>query len=151
MSLEIRGSGIQGYPVFKAAQNLPQNATSTLYTVTGGAVLVTFMAGLVTTALGGTVTSLSLGNTPTGGANASASLATSAVVTSKAVGTWYVPAWAAGVAGAPIQGNVVNANPSTFSAMVPAGVITWTTTASDTGQMVWYLYFLPLDTGAAIS
>jgi hypothetical protein len=136
--------------VVKAAQALPQTATATLFTVTGGSVLVQFMAGLVTTALGATVTSLSLGNTPTGGVSAPASIATSAVVTSAAVGGLFVPAFAAGIASGPIQTNVINFDRS-FVAIVPAGVITWTTTANDTGQMKWYLQFTPLDPGAFVS
>jgi hypothetical protein len=152
MSVEIRGAGgVPGYLVTKGAQALPQTATSTLYTVTGGSVVVQLMAGLVTTALGATVTSLSLGNTPTGGANASASIATSAVVTSKVLGSWYAANFSAGVAAAPFQGNVVALQAPVVPFIVPAGVITWTTTAGDTGQMQWYLVYVPLDSGASVS
>jgi hypothetical protein len=149
VSVTIKGSGLSGATVVKAAQALPQNATATLFTVSGGAVLIHAIAGLVTTALGATVTSLALGNTPTGGANSSASIATSAVVTSKALGTWYVPSFASGIAGAPIQANAVNFDRS-FAILVPAGAITWTTTASDTGGMAWYLNYTPLDSGASV-
>jgi hypothetical protein len=148
MSVVIKGSGLLGIVVKTAAQNLPQTATSTLFTVTGGAVLVRFMTGLVTTALGATVTSLSIGNTPTGGANSSASIATSAVVTSKALGTWYSPILSTG---APAQGNVVSIFDPATALLIPAGVITWTSTANDTGQMAWYLCYSPLDAGAVVS
>jgi hypothetical protein len=151
MSVTARGTGIPGTLAVKAAQALPQNATATLFTVTG-TVIVQFMAGVVTTALGATVTSLSLGNTPTGGANAPASIATSAVVTSKALGTLYVPTFSAttGLAAAPLQANVLAPiAPADF--VVPAGVITWTTTANDTGQMAWYLIWTALDSAASVS
>jgi hypothetical protein len=152
MSVTVKNSGLPGAMVVKAAQNLPQNATATLFTVTGGSVLVQFMAGLVTTALGATVTSLSVGNTPTGGANVPASIATSAVVTSTVVGNLYVPTFAVatGVAAAPLQGGVI-APINTLDFIVPAGVITWTTTANDTGQMKWYLQWTALDPGAFVS
>lgn len=151
MSVTLKGSSPPGVLISKAAQNLPQTATATLFTVTGGAILVQFMYGLVTTALGATVTSLSLGNTPAGGANAPASIATSAVVTSKALGTIYVPSFSSGVAAAPLQGNVVGFNAPFAPFIVPAGVITWTTTAGDTGQMSWNLNYLPIDAGATVS
>jgi hypothetical protein len=34
---------------------------------------------------------------------------------------------------------------------VSAGTITWTTSASNTGAMRWYLTYVPLDNGAALS
>jgi hypothetical protein len=151
MSVTLKGSVPPGILVSKAAQNLPQTATATLFTVTGGAVLVQFMYGLVTTALGSTATSLSLGNTPTGGANAPASIATLAVVTSKVIGSLYVPSFSAGVAAAPLQANVVGMNTPFVPFVVSAGVITWTTNASDTGQMSWNINYVPIDAGAAVS
>ena len=35
--------------------------------------------------------------------------------------------------------------------VVPAGTITWTTGASDAGDMAWYLTYIPLDDGASVS
>lgn len=34
---------------------------------------------------------------------------------------------------------------------VNAGTLTWTTDASDTGQMAWYLSYVPIDSGASVS
>lgn len=139
--------------VIKAAQNLPQSATATLFTVSG-TVLIQFFAGLVTTAIGGTATTLSLGNTPTGGSAANTSLATATAITSKTVGTHFVPTFASGIGAAPVvaslcQVTVPAASGNAF--VVPAGTITWTTSASTTGQMQWYLAYLPVDVGATVS
>lgn len=150
MSLLPRGYAL-GIPVMKAAQNLPQTATATLFTVSG-TVLVQSMWGLVTAALGATATNLSLGVTPTGGSAANTALATATAVTSKTVGTFFVPAFASSVGGAAIVAPLVQAQAgSTAAFLVPAGVITWTTSASDTGQMAWYLDYLPVDAGATVT
>lgn len=134
----------------QAAQALPQTATATLFTVSDGAVLVQFMYGIVTTALGGVVTSLSLGHTPTGGANAPASISPLAVVTSKVLGSLYVPAFTSGIAAAPLQANVVGFNTPFVPFIVTPGVITWTANANNTGEMAWYLWWAPISPGAAL-
>ena len=141
-----------GLVVVKSAANLPQTATSTLYTVSG-TVLVQWMAGLVTTACGSTATNLSLGVTPTGGSALNTAISTATAITSKAVGTWFVPAFTsgAGAAGVVVTGVTPVLPGSTSQFIVPAGVITWTTSASDTGQMQWYLAYLPVDSGASVS
>lgn len=139
--------------VIKAAQNLPQTATATLFTVSG-TVLVQFFAGLVTTALGATATTLSLGNTPTGGVAANTSLATATTVTSKTVGTHVVPTFSSGIGGAPIVASLAQVTVPAASGnafIVPAGTITWTTSANNTGQMAWYLAYLPIDPGATVT
>lgn len=151
MSVTLKASMPPGVLVSKSAQNLPQTATATLFTVTGGSILVQFMYGLVTTALGVTATNLSLGNTPAGGANSPASIATAAAVGSKVLGSLYVPVFTAGVAAAPLQGGVVGFNNPFVPFIVPAGVITWTTSANDTGQMSWSLNYVPIDPGANVS
>lgn len=120
--------------------------------MSGGTVLVEFLAGLVTTALGATVTTLSLGNTPTGGSAANTSIATAGTVTSKPAGTLFLPTFASGVGSTPVIASGVQAQAgSTSSFLVPAGTITWTTSANDTGQMQWWLSYLPVDAGATVS
>lgn len=143
-----------GYVVNKAAANLPQSTTSTLYTVAGGAVLIQAMFGVVTTSCGATVTTLALGTAPTGGNASTTSIAAATAITSKGVGTFYVPQWSAAVSGTPAIANTVLVVPlpaSTASFLAYTGTITWTTSASDTGQMAWYLTYVPIDSGATVS
>jgi hypothetical protein len=139
--------------VIKAAQNLPASATATLFTVSG-TVLIQFFVGLVTTAIQNQACNLSLGNTPTSGTAANTSLATAAAITNKPVGTHVVPTFSSGIGGAPViaslaQVTVPAASGNAF--VVPAGTITWTTSATNTGQMQFYLAYLPVDAGATVS
>lgn len=216
---------LAGLQVLKAAQALPQTTTATLFTVTGGMVVVTSLVGLVSSSLGATTTNLSLGTAPTVGTAQTAGIANLTAVASLAAGTTLM---------APINGSsaistpsvpastVAQSNPNPFTAkvvitggtmtnvsvngvtqgtgagtyLVPAfgtitltytvaptwawtnartlstapgagissfglrpasgftvnaGTITWTTDASDTGQVAWYLTYVPLDTGASVS
>ena len=159
MSVIIQGPQLRaialGTLVTKAAQALPQTATATLYTVSGGSVLVTSLLGQVqAVATGATVTTLAVGLAPTTGTAATAGVATATAITSREIGTWVGVQSSAGLAGALVVG--ANAGAALFlhtpaGFVVPAGTITWTTSASDTGQMAWYLTYVPLDTGASVS
>lgn len=138
-----------GILVTKAAANLPQTTTANLYTVSGGVVLVTGILGIVTSALGATATNLSLGVT---GNNTA--ISTAVAVTSAAVNTLVVPVAAAGIGGAAIVGTApfVSVARDAFNPfMVAVANITWTTSANDTGQMKWYLWYVPVDAGASVS
>jgi hypothetical protein len=135
--------------VAKAAANLPQTATANLYTVTGGAVVVTGLMGIVSSALGATVTTLALGVT-----GSSSAIATALAVTSGIAGTVYLPVNSAGAGGAPlfstapfISATLDRLNPF----IVSVANITWTTSANDTGQMRWLLWYVPIDAGASVS
>lgn len=144
---------VYGVQVTKATQALPQTATSTLFTVSGGAVLVQAIVGQVTTATGATATNLSLGTVPTIGSSNSASLASATAITSLEAGTWLsVQATSSKGGGALLAGT--NAGTTLYPSVpfiVAAGTITWTTSASDTGAISWYLDYVPLDTGASVS
>jgi len=151
-----------GTLVSKSGLAVPATTTSTLFTVTGGAVLVTALLGRVTTAVGATVTTLSLGT----GLGGTASLATAVAITSKGAGTWLFPIGNAGVAGAlqvlgPSQAflggtNLPNAPewPQSIGApfLLAPDTITWTTSATPGGGVVtWYLSYIPIDTAVAVS
>jgi hypothetical protein len=217
-----------GPPIIKGPLTLPQTATSTLYTVTGGAIIVTGFLGLVTTAIGGN-TNLSIGITPSGGSNAPAGIAsatalTNALTAGSVIAMPATPGGANATIATPVSGNPVSGTPytnnyqgtvqvvvstgtgitsvviggntvqsgagsGTFQVpqhesitinwtttqptfawtastalqsgtpgtvvnlakehVVPAGVITWTTSASVTGAIKWYLTFMPLDGASA--
>jgi hypothetical protein len=205
----------------KTNLTLPQTATSTLFTVTGGAILVTNIFGIVTTAIGGAC-NLSLGLAPTigtaqtagiGGPTALASAAAGTIIGAPATpgvagmtlvapavpssgsattnlvtnpyhgtaqvvisggtltfvyvngvqvgvadGTFLVPAhgtisitysvaptWAWTASGALEIGNSGDTSIGKEHVVSP-GLITWTTSASVTGAITWYLNYIPLDT-----
>lgn len=146
---------IFGTQVTKAAAALPQTATATLFTVSGGSVLVTLLLGEVSgTAIQNQACTLALGTVPTTGTASSTGIATATAITNKEAGTWVAPQASSGAAGALVVGG--NAGAALFlqapmAFVVPAGTITWTTSASNTGKMAWYLNYVPLDTGASVS
>lgn len=129
-------------------------SSSTLFTVSGGAVLVTWLAGLVTTVLSGTTGAIALGSKPTVGTEETAGIATAGVVGGAEVGTWVgTVAASTGLAGALTAnthaGTVVYGQ-QPF--VVNAGTIEVTTSiATMTGQLKWYLAYLPLDAGASVA
>src|SRR5215831_2513013 len=109
MSTLIQGYQLRtlafGTQVTKAAANLPQTATSTLFTISGGAVLVTSLLGLVSgTAIQNQACNLSLGTVPTVGTSSATSIATATAITNKEIGTWVVPLVSAGIGGALVVG-----------------------------------------------
>lgn len=155
----IQGSQLrtmnEGVLVAKAAQALPQSATATLFTVAGGAVMVTGLIGIVTTAIASSDPVLSLGTAPTVGTAQTSGIATTTVLTSAEAGTLITVAASAGLpSGLVVMATAAKAGSTVFLAnrfVVSAGTITWTTGASKTGAMKWYLTYIPLDTGASVS
>lgn len=146
-----------GIQVLKAAQTPPNSGSSaTLFTVSGGSVLVTSLLGEVSTVLSGTTGQISLGTVPTVGTTEAAGIATATVVGGAEAGTWMGVQSSSGLAGA----LAINAEPAKagfvvwLSApfVVPAGTISVSTTvATMTGAITWYLHYVPLDTGAAVA
>lgn len=150
----VRQISLGNYVDNQLHATLPQTATATMFNVSGG-VLLTSFAGRVTTVLGATVTTLSVGVTPSGGGAAqNAGLASATAVTSAAVNTILtLPATVGGAlvvaaaAGTPVLAGFAGAS----ALYVPAGAITITTSASDTGAIRWSLTYVPWDTGAAVT
>jgi hypothetical protein len=158
MASDIKGQQLRrllfGTQVIKRAQTPPNSGSSaTLFTIAGGAVLVTSLLGRVTTALSGTTGALALGTKPTTGTEKTAGIATAGVVGGAEIGSFLTPIASAGLAGALtvnlFAGSVVylqNAFP------VDAGVIEVTTSvATMTGGIDWYITYIPLDDGASVS
>ncbi len=161
MSVIIQGTQLReiafGRKVNKAAAILPASTTQTLFTVSGGRVLVTSLVGEVTTVFDGTVNSLSVEADPTVGA--AGDLAAATVCTSDAAGTLYtVNGIQAALLGTQKEGGTevpthvtahVGVGGTGF--IVPAGVIQLKTTATDTtGATKWSITYIPYDDGAAV-
>lgn len=161
MSTIIQGSQMRalllGVRVEKAAFTIPQTASTNIFTVTGGRVLVTSIVGEVTTVLGATATSLNLTYTKSGGSAADISAAT--VCTSDAVGTLYT---ITGVAADLMSAQKVGGTevPSVTYALnrvgggqlvLPAGSMQLKSSANNTGATKWALTYIPLDDGASVA
>jgi hypothetical protein len=155
----IQGSQLRrlllGNQVLKSALTLPQTATGTLFTVSGGAVLVTSLIGVVSTVVQSSDPVLSLGTAPTTGTAETSGIATTTVLTSAEVGSIVTVGSSAGLPTAlVVMATAAKAGNAVFLGtpfVVSAGTITWTTTASKTGAFNWYLTYIPLDTGASVS
>lgn len=157
MSVIIQGYQLReiafGVQVTKAAANLPQTATATLYTVATGNVLVTSLLGVVSgTAIQNQACTLALGTAPTTGTAETAGIASATSIINMEIGTWMTPQASSGVDGAlVVGGHAGNAVYLPTPFVVAPGTITWTTSASNTGKIAWYLTYVPLDNGATVS
>lgn len=133
-----------------AAVTVPQNATSTIFTVAGGRVAITSLTGKVTTVIAGTTPSLKLVSTPTvGTAN---DMCTATAITSDEVGTLYsIPGptgSALGVSGAG-SGAVTG---QTAPVVAATGTIGMNVSAADaTGAIQWIMTYVALDDGASVT
>lgn len=151
-----------GFLVAGGPKTLPASTTGHIFTVSGGRVIVTTLTGVVTTVIQAQATTLSVGNTPTGGSASTASFCATLDLNGKVVGTslavpqakasalissgadgtllWSTTSGAQGVAAS--NGGLL---------LVPAGTIDVTTVATSTGAIQWSLTYLPYDAGATIT
>ena len=155
--MSVRATAGFGAIITGTAKTIPGTATQSIFTVTGGLILLTSLVGLVTTAIGATATTLSAGSTPTGGSANNTALATATAITSSTVGTivavqkFTAPGVAQAIVvinGAASAGGVLD---TSGIAVVPAGVITVTTSATTTGAITWRLTYLPYDIGVSVT
>lgn len=149
---------IFGEYVTKLAQTPPNSGSSaTLYTVAGGAVLITSLFGRVSTVLNGTTGAIALGTAPTVGTANTAGIATAGVVGGAEVGTFVAVGQAsAGLAAALVVGTTKQAGAALFLGQIAftayTGTITITTSvATMTGAIDWYLTYVPIDIGASVA
>ena len=161
MSVLIQGDQMRallmGVRVNKAAAVLPATTTGTLFTVSGGRVLVTALIGEVTTVFDGTVNSLNITHDPTVGAVGDLCAAT--VCTSDAAGTLYSITGVAAdllsaqkVTGTEVPTHVFVQAFQTKGIVLPAGTLGLKTTGTDTtGATKWTLTYIPIDDGASVA
>lgn len=150
MSVLIQGSQLRtinfGTKVDQPAKTVPQNALSSLFTVTGGRVIVTGIVGEVTTVIGGTTPSAKLVANPTVGADTD--IVTAVAITADAVGNLYAVSTVGGAlavleSAAPISQEPFVVKPGTIDLHVSA--------VDATGAIKWSLFYAPLDDGASVA
>ena len=131
--------------VSRATASLPATTTATIFTVRGGRVKLKALIGEVTTAIQAQACNLSVNCNPTVGGTAV--IASTVDINADEVGTTY------GVEG---DGTALVATSSGFSPgcfgdpVVQEGVISITTSATNTGSVKWDLYYEPLDRTAYV-
>lgn len=159
--LQVREASF-GFLVTGGAKTLPASGSGDIFAVSNGRVIITSLTGVVSTVIQAQATTLSVGNKPTGGSSATATLCATADLNGKPVGTSLaVPAAKASaliVSGA--DGTVVFNGASGGQgipvssgglALVPAGTIQVTTVATSTGAIIWSVTYVPYDVGATVT
>ncbi len=140
---------ILGKPVSRAAAVLPAGTQAAIFTVAGGRVELVRIVGECTTVCSGTATTLKITANPTTGTDVD--LCTATAVTSKEVGTLV------GISGVNTDGLVVlnaGAGPGelTRKVIVPVGTIDLVTSATNTGQFKWRVWYRDVDgVGASVT
>ena len=151
-----------GALVTGGAKTLPASTTGHIFTVAGGRVIVTSLTGVISTAIQAQATTLSVGNTPTGGSASTASFCATLDLTGKAAGiSLAVPQakatalLASGADGTYLWNTTSGGQgvPITSGGLliVPAGTIDVTTVATSTGAITWSVSYVPYDSGATVT
>lgn len=127
--------------VSRATDSLPATTTETLFNVRGGRVLMKAMIGEVTTVIQTQACNLSVNVDSDAGA--SDVLASTLDISADAVGTYY------GIEG---DGTAVEDTgigwgriATSGGVVIGPGIVTLTTSATNTGSVKWDFYYLPLD------
>jgi hypothetical protein len=136
-----------GVKVTGGAKTLPATTTGSIFTVTGGRVLVTNITGVVTTAIQAQANATKLVATPSGN-GAVNDLSTTVDVNGLALGGLLSPTGLAGDALVKSTGGGISGlrNPI----IVTPGAIGVNTAATNTGAVTWTLTYVPLDNGATV-
>jgi hypothetical protein len=144
----VRGASL-GVRVDRATAALPQSATGSIFTVSGGRIVLTSLVGEVTTVLGAVATTLAVVATPTVGA--ATTLASATAVTSDAVGDWLtLPATLGSALVHTAVAGAVALPSLSLGILVAVGSIQLTASASDTGSVKWSMTYVPFDDGATV-
>ncbi len=133
-----------GIPLFRAATVCPQTTAFAIFNIVGGRVLLTYIAAEITIILGA-VGNFTLEENPTAGT-------TELVCTALAIGTYAagdmfgitgldnaagIPAATGGIPDLSCQGRVLR-----------IGDLEWRQSASSTGEVQWFITYVPIDDGA---
>lgn len=142
--------GIYGTKVERATAALPQTSTSTLFTVSGGRILVTGIWGEVTTVIQTQADNTKLTFDPTD-AGATQDLCAVLDITADAVGTIY------SITGTPATAmqDALNFLPPSKGLANPIllkpGAILLDCAASNSGSVKWSITYIAVDTGASVA
>lgn len=137
-----------GTKVDKATAALPASTTGSLFTVTGGRVMVTSIVGRVTTGIQAQANAIKLVATPSG-SGAVNDLSGTVESNGLAAGGLLSITGLAGDAMVKSTGGGISTlrNP----VVVAAGAIGLNTAATNTGNVEWSLTYIPLDDGASVA
>lgn len=137
----------RGFRVDKPTAALPASATATLFTVSGGRVVVFGILGEVTTIIQNQACNTKIVAAPTTGT--AVDLCAVLDIANKEVGCLFsiTGTFATAMVGANAGASVMCATP----VVVPIGTIKLSTAATNTGSVKWSIWWLPLDDGAVLT
>jgi len=149
MSTLIKAADVRtislGINVSRAAAALPSTAIGSLFTISGGRVLLVALHGQVVTLLSGT-NSTTVGLTPLNTGTSAPAILSSAGVIPVAAGSPVVSKFDAGALIVTVNGSLVAA----AGYLAIPGDVTITTASTVTGTVKWDLVYVPLDIGATV-
>jgi hypothetical protein len=143
---QVRGIAL-GRKVDRATAALPQTAAGTLFTVSGGRILLTSIVGEVTTVIQTQACNTKLQSVPTTGTTVD--LCAVLDITADEVGCLYgiTGTFATALVGANAGATVIPTQP----VIVPIGAIKLNCAASNTGSVKWSITYVPFDDGASVA
>lgn len=135
-----------GFRTDKASATLPASTVQSLFTVSGGRVIVLGVVGEVTTIVQAQACNAKLVSTPTTGT--AVDMCAVLDINGDEAGCLY------GISGVPADA-LVGANAGlgpmcSRAQVVPIGIIKLSTSATNTGATKWSIYWVPLDDGAVL-
>ena len=135
-----------GNKVDRATAALPQTATGTLFTVSGGRILLTGIVGEVTTVIQTQANNTKLVHTPTTGS--AVDLCAVLNISAKEVGTLFgiTGLFSDALVGANAGAGVMPRNP----VVLPIGNLGLSCAASNTGSVKWSITWVPLDDAGVV-
>lgn len=140
-----------GARVKRATAALPQSTAGTLFTISGGKVLVTALYGEVTTAIQAQANAAKIQFDPTD-AGATQDLCATTDINADAVGTMYsITGTPAGVLQDALNFLSADKVIAAQGIVLKPGAILLNCAASNTGSVKWDLWYVPLDDGAKVA
>lgn len=136
-----------GIRVDRATDTLPQTAAEDIFTIVGGRILLTGIVGEVTTVLGA-VGNITLEHNPTA-AGTTTAISTAAAGGALEAGSLISIEGTAATATTLAVGGAVAIQSKPLA--VTAGTIAVRTSASNTGNVKWSLFYIPIDSGAYVT
>lgn len=151
MATQINGRSLRniafGITVDKATAALPQTTTATLFTVTGGRIVLTSIVGEVTTVIQTQANNTKLVATPTTGT--AVDICAVLDISADEVGCLY---GITGIFGDAMVGTNAGATVAPQRGIViPVGTIKLSCAASNTGSVKWRMSYIPYDEGATVA
>jgi len=134
-----------GINVTRAAAVLPSTTIGSIFTITGGRILIRSLAGLVVTTLSGT-NSTTVGLTPTYNSTSAPAALSSAGTIPTTAGAPIVSKLDGGALIVVASGSIIAPTPW----LAVAGAVTITTGSTVTGTVQWDLTYTPLDVGVQV-